>query len=258
MSGQGLPGAIGAAACFAALAVPAGAVEPRPVEVEIGATRESLTRNLPDWSSVYLEAARTFRPRNTLYGGVRQTRRFDLDDNEAYGGLYYPLGETWTALIEASLSPSHSVLPQFSAFGQLQKTVAPGLVVGLGLKHTEYSDSGVKAAIASVEYYWSAFRAAYTFYSSQVDGAGSAPAHRFQANYYYTDHSSIGISYASGREVESVGPPVGLVVSDVREWAVSGRHWFSRGWALTYELLDHEQGRLYRRQGARLGLRHRF
>ena len=229
-----------------------------PVDVELGASHERLTNNRPDWSSVYLEAARTFRPRNTLYGGVRHTRRFDLDDDEAYGGLYYPVADTWTTLLEASASPSHNVLPQYSLYGQLQKTLWQGLNLGAGLRYTEYTDDRVRMATGNVEYYWSAYRAAYTFYSSRVEDAGSAPAHRFQFNYYYTDDSSIGIAYARGREVESVGPPVGLVTSDVREWMISGRHWFAKNWALSYEVLDHEQGILYRRQGLRVGLRHRF
>lgn len=244
-------------ALLAGASLPALAAE-LPVEVELGASHETLTRNLPDWNSVYLEAARTFRPRNTLYGGIRHTRRFGLEDEEAYGGLYYPLGDTWTALAEATLSPSHEVLPRHSTFGQLQKLAAPGFNIGAGIKHTEYSGNGVNAAILSAEYYWSSFRAAYTFYSTRVDGSGSAPAHRFQLGYYYAERSAVGVSYASGREVESVGPPIGLVTSDVREWGIAGRHWFARDWALSYELLDHEQGSLYRRRGLRVGLRHQF
>src|SRR5262245_18987065 len=90
---------------LALLAVsPAGtwAQQSQPVEVEFGASHETLTNNNKDWSSVYLEAAHTFRPRNTLYGGIRQVRRFGLDDSEIYGGLYYPLAETWTGVVEAT------------------------------------------------------------------------------------------------------------------------------------------------------------
>ena len=230
----------------------------RAVEIEAGATRESLTNNLPDWRSLYLEASRTFRPRHTLYGGLRETSRFDLDDTEAYGGLYYPLSETWTGLVEASGSPSHNVLPKYSVFGQLHKALLKGLTVNLGLKHTDYTGSDVRMWVAGGEYYWSSLRAAYTFYSASLEGAGSAPAHRFQLNHYYGERSSIGIAYTTGRETENVGPPRGVITSDVRDWTITGRHWFANDWALAYDLLTHEQGTLYRRKGLRLGIRHRF
>jgi YaiO family outer membrane protein len=232
--------------------------EPAWTEVEVGGSRESLTKNLPDWSSVYVEATHQFKERHTLYGGLRQVRRFNFDDTEAYGGLYYPLSATWSGLLEGTASPQHNVLPEFSVYAQLQKEVARGLLLGLGLRHVEYTTNGVNMGIGSIEYYWSSFRAAYTLYSSHVDGAGATPAHRFQFNYFYADRDSIGIAYTTGREVENVGPPVGLITSDVREWGLSGRHWFTRNWGVTYELLDHEQGNLYRRRGGRLGLRYHF
>lgn len=235
-----------------------GPPQERSVEVEVGGTHERLTGNQPDWSSVYLDASRTFRPRHTLYGGLRETRRFNLDDTEAYGGLYYPLSETWTGLVEATGSPSHNVLPQYSVFGQLHKALLPGLVANFGLKHTDYSGSDVRMIVAGGEYYWSSLRAAYTFYSGRLEGAGSAPAHRFQLNHYYGERSSIGIAYTTGRETENVGPPRGVITSDVRDWTITGRHWFAKDWALAYDLLTHEQGTLYRREGFRLGIRHRF
>jgi hypothetical protein len=37
-----------------------------------------------------------------------------------------------------------------------------------------------------------------------------------------------------------------------------GRHWLGKSWALSYELLAHEQGDLYRRRGLRLGVRYGF
>ena len=245
-------------AVLMAFALAARGQAPSPVEVELGGSTENLDKGLPDWSSVYLEAARTFRPRHALYGGIRQTRRFNQNDDEAYGGLYYPLGETWTAVVDGSFSTSHNVLPEYAVIGQLQKMLVRGLTVGGGVGYTQYTVDDVRRATGGIEYYWSSYRAAYTFYSSRVNDLGSAPAHRFQLNYYYTDDSSAGIAYATGREVESVGPPVGVVTSEVREWMLYGRHWFSRNWGLSWEVLDHEQGVLYRRQGVRVGLRHRF
>lgn len=227
-------------------------------EMEVGASHETLTNGLPDWDSVYVEGARTFGPRHTLYGGLRETRRFGLDDSEAYGGFYYPLGETLTGVVEGSVSPSYNVLAKYSIGGQLLKSFQGGWGVGAGIRHSEYALASADVATLTGERYWGNFRGAYTFYSGRPEGSGSAPAHRFQLAYYYGDRDWVGISYTTGREVEYVGPPRGTVTSDVRDWTLSGRHWFAPRWALTYDLLNHEQGALYRRQGGRIGLRYLF
>lgn len=237
---------------------PAVGLKPPRSEAEIGFTRETLSNNLPDWKSVYFGAAHRFRARHTLYGGLRETERFGLTDTEFHGGFYYPLGATWTSLVEASASPTHQVLPRYSLFGQLNHSLPGGWGVGLGLRHSEYSQIGTNTLSLLAERYWGNFRGAYTLYSGRPEGASSASSHRFQLSYYYDDRSSIGLSYATGREVENVGPPRGVISSDMQNLTLSGRHWFAPNWALTYDLLNQEQGTLYRRQGLRLGIRHSF
>lgn len=229
-----------------------------PTELEIGYSRETLSNNLPDWTSSYLLAVHRFDERKTLYGGLRETRRFGLDDTEAHAGLYYPLGATWTSLVEVSASPTHEVLARYSAYGQIQKNLPGGWGLGLGLRHNEYSLTGTNVLSAFAERYWGNFRGAYTLYSGRPEGASSAASHRFQLNYYYAARSSFGLSYSNGREVEYLGPPRGVLTSDVKNWTLSGQHWLAPTWALTYDVVNHEQGKLYRRQGLRLGLRHSF
>ena len=130
--------------------------------------------------------------------------------------------------------------------------------LGMGARHSEYTLSGSHVLSAFAERYWGNFRGAYTLYSGRPEGASSAASHRLQLNYYYADRSSVGLSYTNGREVENVGPPRGVLTSDVESWVVSGQHWLAPAWALTYDLVNHEQGSLYRRQGLRLGIRHSF
>jgi YaiO family outer membrane protein len=227
-------------------------------EIEAGYSRETLTNNLPDWTSTYLIGSHRFGDRHVLYGGLRETRRFDLNDNELHAGLYYPLGPAWTAQIEGSLSPSHEVLAKNSIYGHLQRSLPDGWGVGVGVRHSEYTRSGSDVLSVLAERYWGNFRGAYTLYNGRPEGASSGSSHRFQLNYYYADRSTIGLSYTEGREVESVGPPRGVLASDVRNWTLSGQHWLAPAWALTYDLTNHEQGTLYRRQGLRLGIRHNF
>lgn len=226
--------------------------------LELGYGRESLTNNFSDWTNAYLLGSRKLGARQTVYGGLRETERFGLKDSEAHGGLYFPLGDTWGGIIEGSYSPTHEVLAQGSVYGFLQKNFQGGWGLGLGLRHNEYTSTASNVTSLLAERYWGNFRGAYTLYSGRPEGASSAASHRLQLSYYYADRSTVGMSYTNGREVENVGPPRGVVATDVQGWSVSGQHWLTPSWALTYDLIQHEQGSLYRRQGLQLGLRRSF
>jgi YaiO family outer membrane protein len=242
---------------YALLAIALAAAPAGAAEVELGVTHERLNRDLPDWKSVYVEAAHALAPGQTVYGQLRQTERFDLRDTELAAGYYHPLGP-WTALVDASYSPDHHVLPQWSLLGQLSWRAGAGWVASGGWRHNEYSASGARVAIAGLERYFGPYRAAYTLYNGKPEGAGSGSAHRVALDYYYGERSRIGAAATFGREVENVGEPTGIITSEVRAFALLGRHWLTAAWALTWELGTHEQGELYRRTGARLGLRHGF
>ena len=257
------------AACGAARAqipIPArSAVVPPPAdvwrastEIEAGGTHENLTGGNTDWRSIYLHGVHRSDAQHTFVGTVRETERFGLRDNEASVGAYFPLGGAWQGLVEATASGTYRVLPKYSLFGQVFRSLGGGWGVNAGLRHSEYASSGANLLVAGVERYFGNYRAGYTFYSGRPEGAASGPAHRVQVDYYYAERSMIGLSLTRGREVENVGPPTGIVSSDVRDVTLTGRHWLSQDWALTYDLLSHQQGTFYRRDGVRLGLRYRF
>jgi YaiO family outer membrane protein len=246
-----------AAAHAAAFAGPALA-QAQFTEIEAGFSRESLTGARPDWKSRSLDLAHTFQPRRTLYGMLRETERFGLRDTELSLGYYHPLSADWTALVEASHSPQHNVLPRHSAFGQLAWQAAPGWVLSAGLRHSEYTRTDTNLLVAGIERYWGSFRAGYTLYNGRPEGAGSGAAHRLSLDYYYGERNRIGFGFTTGREVENVGPPLGIASTEVKSYGLIGRHWLTPRWALTWDLTTHEQGNLYRRDGFRLGLRHRF
>ena len=161
-------------------------------------------------------------------------------------------------IVEGSYSPTHEVLAQSSVYAFLQKSFGSGWGLGVGLRHNEYTSTASNVASLLAERYWGSFRGAYTLYSGRPEGASSAASHRLQLSYYYDDRNAVGMSYTNGREVENVGPPRGVVATDVQSWSVGGQHWFAPSWALTYDLTQHEQGTLYRRQGLQLGLRRSF
>jgi YaiO family outer membrane protein len=239
---------------LALAAGPAGALE-----MEAGFSHEELTKDRPDWNSLYLEAAHDFAPRQTLYGLLREVERFDLRDTEIAAGYYHPLGANWTALIEASHSPDHNVLPRGSVLGHLSWAAGSGWVLSGGMRFNEYALNDTRVLMAGVERYFGSYRAGYTLYNGKPEGESSASSHRLSFDRYYDgERSRIGVGVTWGREIEYVGPPAGVIVSDVRAFSLLGRHWLSRDWAVTWELGTHEQGDLYRRTGGRLGLRHSF
>ena len=229
------------------------------VEAEAGATYEHLTNDKPEWRSLYLDAMQAFAPRQTLYGTLRETERFDLRDFELAAGYTHPLGEKWTATIEASHSPDHNVLAENSFFGQLHWVVGGGWVLSGAARFSSYTDTDTRVLSAGVERYFGHFRAAYTYYNGKPRDANAASSNSVAFDYYYFDERSrVGVAISWGREVENVGPPTGIVSTDVRSITLAGRHWLTPGWAIAWEIGTHEQGDLYRRTGGRLGLRHRF
>jgi len=93
-------------------------------------------------------------------GELRETRRFNLTDREVSGGYYHPLGATWTALLEASMSPDRNVLPQHALFGQVQKAFDGGSDIQAGVRHSRYSRAATDLMTLAGERYWGSYRAA--------------------------------------------------------------------------------------------------
>ncbi len=250
-------------------------------EIEIGHAYDNLNNELPGWRNTYIEATQKIAERKVVYGVARETERFSFNDREFLAGMYYPLGQRWTVLIEGNASPTHRVLPQWSTLGQVQYAFGQGWGIHLGWRHTNHKTScdlsddsralcknlelsgtgnitsGINREILVLERYWQNYRAAYTFSASQVEGGGSPIGHALQLGYYYGDRNHIGMIYATGQEVQNVGKGV-LRTSDVQTLALTGRYWVTPAWALTHEISLHEQGDIYTRKGIRLGIRHIF
>lgn len=227
------------------------------LELEAGATHEKLSQGGADWQNIYLEGEHQLGERRVVYAALRHSERFDEQDTDWLAGLYLPLSPRWTLNGEVGNSPTHRVLPEYTAALNLHRQLDDGWGIGFGGRFTAYRNAETNTANLSLERYFGAYRAAYTFTTTHLAGASNAPGHRLQLNRYYGQRNTIGITISRGEEVENV-PPGGLVETEVKALAVTGRHWLDRDWAISYELLRHEQGDLYRRQGLRLGLRRAF
>lgn len=227
------------------------------LEVEAGASRESLNHDLADWRSVHLEGEHKFGDRRVIYGTLRNNERFGLQDSDWLAGFYHPLGALWTLNAEAGASPTHRVLPAYTAAFNLTRKLDGGWGLGVGGRDTRYTDARTDAALLSVERYLGDWRAAYTFTSTRLVGAATSPGHRLQLNRYYGERSTFGMAVSHGQEAENV-PPVGVISTEVSSLAFFGRHWLGRQWAVSYEASLVQQGSLYTRKGLRFGLRRAF
>lgn len=231
--------------------------EAKPIEVELGVSRENLDKGYANWRSTYIGAEKKLGERHVVYASLRETERFSLTDTEWLGGISYPLGSRWMAIFEANVSASHHVLPKWSALGQIQYAFDDGWGAHLGLRHTEYSNAQVNMGIITLERYWKNYRATYTRYESFLLGQGSAASNRLQFAHYYEDRNWLGLSWSDGRELENMGANAVLDIP-VKALVLGGRHWLNRDWGLSYEAGAYRQGDFYTRSGMRLGLRRQF
>jgi len=238
------------------LAKPASSPE---LTLEMGADYESLSNNRSDWQTYFFRFNRKFSSGQNLYGEASLVRRFDSSDPNFMIGFYQPLGESrrWSATFEVAGSPTHDVMPAVSLYGQLERNFGNGWLGHAGVRQSHYSDDDVTIGVFGVEKYIKAYRGAYTLYVAHLDGRRTSTSHAFQGNYYYGERNSVGVGFAFGEEIESIGNGR-FIRTDVRELSLTGRHWFSERWGLSYVALWHRQGVAYARSAAQGGLLLRF
>jgi YaiO family outer membrane protein len=206
------------------------------------------------WRAV--EVMPPLAPRLSLYEGHLDRYHFSTGTASFSSGLYRPLGQI-QGVGNGNFNPLHDALPKYTLYNHVTQSLPGGWGLGFGVRQSEFNFANSNLLSFSAERYFGSFRGAYTLYSSRTDGSSAGSAHRFQVNYFYGDRNTVGLSYTSGRDMDHHGPAVGLPIADVRDLTLSGRHWLSPNWALTYDLLSQEQA-LYRRQGLRFGVSRTF
>ena len=227
------------------------------VQLEAGASREILDKGYANWSSHYIEGEKKLDEREVVHAQLRKTERFNRQDDEITASYTRPLNEQWSLQLEGTSSPTHLILPKYAFLGQVQYAWTDGWSVYGGMRHTEYTASSVNVGVLTAERYAGDYRFAYSLYTAWLAGAEAVNSHRVQATRFYSDKSWVGLSLSGGQELENLGG--GLVQkSDVQSLVFNGRHWLDADWALSYEMLLHQQGTYYTRQGFRVGLRRQF
>jgi len=195
-----------------------------------------------------------FAPR-ILFSGDVMSQRFTSGRYDYSYALHRPVGHDLPALAAPG---AHELVPRYTLYSQVTQHLPGGVGVGLGLRQSEYSFSTSNLLALSAERNFGNFRGAYTLYSNRMDGTSLGSAHRFEVNYLYGERNTIGFSYTTGRDMDNTLTYAGAAYGDVKDWTLSGRHWLSPNWALTYDVLSGDSGNIYRRQGLRLGVSRSF
>lgn len=207
-----------------------------------------------NWRAV--EIMPPLAPRLSLYAGQLERSHFSSSTASISSGLYRPLLPI-RPLGDAGLSPLHDALPKYTLYSQVNQTLPGGWGLGFGVRQSEFNFATTNLLAFSAERYFGNFRGAFTLYANRADGSPAGSAQRFQVNYFYGERNTVGLAYTTGRDIDHLGLAAGLPVSDVRDLTLSGRHWLSPNWALTYDVLSQEQA-LNRRQGLRFGVSRSF
>ncbi|MBT8442292.1 MAG: YaiO family outer membrane beta-barrel protein [Gammaproteobacteria bacterium] len=225
--------------------------------IEGGFSVQKLSKDLPDWTSLFVQAGRRLGPGKSVFGQLRQIERFDEKDGEIAGGIYWPAGDAWNVSADASLAPGAIVLPEWSLATQIHRPFERGFGVQVGLRHSEYAANYVRMLTLTGDYYWKNYYAGWTVYLAKLEGADPTFSNQWRIDRYYGSENRMGFLLAIGEEVESVGNG-NFISGDTFLAAFNGIHWVSPVWGISWDLIFHEQGDFYRRGGFRVGLRRQF
>lgn len=219
--------------------------------------RDELTNNRAPWEMTSLSFFIRNPDKHFAHLQLDQVERFDLNDWQIGGSYAVPFAQSWYLYAGATYSPTHEVIANRMLEAKVSKNISNGTNLHVGVSHAKYSETDNQQIYLTGEYYWSDYRASYTYRLIDVKNAGTGSNNNIQINKYYGSASFIGAVYATGEDVEYNGtanPPI----SDVLTLSIYGSHVFQPRWSLIYSLTYHQQGELYNRHGFTLGLKFDF
>lgn len=222
------------------------------IEAAIG--HDALTNNRAPWESRSLIWLVQTPEKHYAHLQLDSFERFDLDDRQFGASYALPIADSWSFYAGVNYSPTHEVIANRMLETRISKNISAGLNLHAGISHARYTNTNSQQFILSAEYYWSDFRATYTYRLIDVMNAGTGYNHNVQLNHYYAATSFIGVSAATGDDVEFDGTP-DPPISNVLTVSLYGRHMFQPQWSLTWSLTHHQQGDFYDRNGFVLGLK---
>jgi len=234
----------------------------RAVQAEIGYSNDTLSNGRAPWSEEYLRVYKAFGKGENFYGAYRMTNRFSLTDQEIMLGGTTNLSPNWHLNLEASISPTHNVLAQWTGSAELYHAIASQWGIYFGEQYRQYNNSTVNANVniqnVGIEHYFGNWRLAYTFRLSEVSGTTqTGTSHSLELDDYYADQDKIGLLLVGGQEVDNNGPS-SIILGDVRTAMIVGAHWFSPTWGMTYGFGVNDFHPFYTRTTFQVGVAHKF
>lgn len=203
------------------------------------------------------EAAHVWQTRRSsdyaLYGGTRELPHLGLRAAESFGGVIYSLSGSWGSSIEAGVQESPLSQRRYALTGQLHASFDGGRSLSVGMKYRA-RDSGSMARSGMPDDVPPAN--GYTLAPLRPYGGAVAPSYQLQMSYQYGAASTFGL--ALGREVETFTPFYDLQGSGPRQFSLTGHHWLTPSWALSYDVMSPDVATPLRLHSLRLGVRYRF
>ena len=217
-----------------------------PWVLTLGTGFDALDNGLPDWNSQFVEIRYEHDAAARYSVSLARDARNDASDNTAGVAAEWSPGR-WVLGAGLTRSNEPAIMPESGFDVHLGRSFGDGWGVTLRHRRRDYANAEVDSTIAGVEKYVGEFRLAFDHAWSRLDESSNFTSHVLAGSWYISDDASIGLSYAAGREAESIGP--GLVLeTDIRTATLSGRYQFSRRVGANWWLGLHEQGDLYRRR----------
>ena len=225
------------------------------VSIAASTTIEKLSNDTPDWREHHVQVERKHGPGTVWAAGATRTARFGLHDTQLNALYSTRLSPTLATTVEATVSPTHRVLPRYAAGGQLHYEFAPAWIAHAGARSTAYKDVQVNQLVFGVERYVGPFSVSATARPARAFGRTITSA-ELRGSYYYAEDSYVSVLLADGREVMSMG--TGVVLTEVRAIAAFGRHRLNRNWSVTYAAGRTRQGSLHTRNAVSAGVQYAF
>lgn len=218
---------------------------------------DKLTNDRSAWETKSVKLFMQTTNKEFAHLQLDRIERFDLDDWQIGVSYALPFAHSWYYYIGTTYSPTHKVIANWMLDTKISRSFTDGINLHVGVSHAKYTETDSQQLYLTGEYYWSTFRAAYTYRLIDVKNAGTGDNHNIQINRYYDSTSFIGATIAKGKDVEFDGtadPPI----SDVLTLSIYGSHTIMPQWSLIYSFTYHEQGDFYNRNGFVLGVKFDF
>jgi hypothetical protein len=163
--------------------------------------------------------------------------------------IYQPLSQRLSSLVETSYAEMGDLGGEWSVLGQVGATLAPGWGVQAGLRHSEtgltpgvlqpYATRAGTAQLGmlTVEHNWRSLRGAYTLFGTYADSGAAGTGQRFELQYYYSERSSVGLSFTAGHPLQTPTALTTYAPFEGNNLGLTGEHWLSSTWAVNYRAL---------------------